>query len=89
MSRRSPKYFRVDWIPEAAGRKLVNQFAMIVREYRDFDGKRFDGMRLAFDEGGARLQLTLCVGYDWRGEPDQRPDEPEPPALQPPQEDPR
>jgi hypothetical protein len=87
MRSRSPKFFKVDWIPEAAGRKLVQTFAMIVYAYRDQAGKRLDNLTMVYSPDGARVQITLYVDAALDLDQDERQAaEQDPPALHPPPE---
>jgi hypothetical protein len=81
-----PKTFKVDWIPEAAGRKLVRMFATIVYAYRDQAGKRIDNLSMAYAPDGITIHFTLYTNPEQDLDRDERKDEPDPPALDSPPE---
>lgn len=56
MSKRTtPKFFKVDYIPEARGRKAVRDFAFIVNQYAQMQDIKLGDLQLEYGERGEVL----------------------------------
>lgn len=51
-NKRTPKYFKVDYIPEARGRRAVKDFAFLVRNQVLEGGLRLGDLQLTYSETG-------------------------------------
>jgi hypothetical protein len=61
--RKTPKFFKVDYIPEARGRKAVRDFAFIVNQYAQMQDIKLGDLKLEYGSRGEVL-LRLYTSED-------------------------